>query len=509
MSPSLLFGFVIGYFLLLLGVAWLTSRNSNNDSFFIGNKNSNWMLVAFGMIGTSLSGVTFVSVPGGVAKESFAYFQVTLGYLLGYIVIAYVLLPLFYRLNLTSIYNYLSTRLGFTSYKTGAGFFILSRTLGATARLYLVVNILQDVILSSFGVPFWVTTLIILLMILLYTFEGGVKTIVWTDTLQTSCMLAGLVICVIFILNQLNTGVGGALQQLTDTQTPQQLSFTKIFFTDPGSKLFFLKQIVAGAFITITMTGMDQEMMQKNISVKTLKDSQKNVITLGVVMLVVVLLFLFLGGLLHLYAMQQGAQWQVITENGKEVTKLILNGQDITSDKLFPGIAINYMPKAFGIIFIIALISALFPSADGAITALTSSFCIDILGIQRRTDLTEPEKKKLRQRVHLGFAAVFLLFVMVFKWVNNPSMIGVILKVASYTYGPLLGLFTFGILTRRVVNDKLTPLVCITAPVICFFIDKFQGKLFGGFEIGLELLIINGLITFLGLLSLSQKARPA
>lgn len=501
MSPTLLFSFVVGYFLLLLGVAWITSRNSNNDSFFIGNKNSNWVLVAFGMIGTSLSGVTFVSVPGGVAKDAFAYFQITLGYLLGYIVIAYVLLPLYYRLNLTSIYNYLSTRLGFTSYKTGAGFFILSRTLGATARLYLVVNILQEVILSSFGVPFWATTLIILLMILLYTYEGGVKTIVWTDTLQTTCMLAGLVLCVVYILQTMDLSVGSALTALDEK------GYSKIFYTEPGSKLFFVKQILAGAFITITMTGMDQEMMQKNISVKTLKDSQKNVLTLGVIMLVVILLFLFLGGLLHIYAFQQGAAWQTDVINGKEVTRLILDGKDLTADKLFPGIALNYMPKAFGVIFIIALISALFPSADGAITALTSSFCIDILGIQRRTDLNDEEKKKLRQRVHLGFAAIFLLFVMLFKWINNPSMIGVILKVAGYTYGPLLGLFTFGILTNRAVKDKLVPWVCIAAPLICFFIDKYQSKLLGGFEIGLELLIINGLLTFIGLWLISAPGQ--
>lgn len=508
MSPELLFGFVIGYFIILLGVAWYTSRGSNNDSFFIGNKNSNWMLVAFGMIGTSLSGVTFVSVPGGVARESFAYFQITLGYLAGYAVIAFVLLPLYYKLNLTSIYDYLSKRLGFRSYKTGAGFFILSRTLGATARLYLVVNILQDVILTDLKVPFWATTIIILLMILLYTYEGGVKTIVYTDTLQTTCMLAGLVICVIYIISQLNTGAFGALQQLGEVQTPQGNTYSKVFFGEPGSKLFFLKQFLAGAFITITMTGMDQEMMQKNISVRTLRDSQKNVLTLGSIMLVVILLFLFLGGLLHLYAFQQGAVWETVTENGKEVTRLMLDGRNLTADKLFPGIAIHYMPKAFGIIFIIALISALFPSADGAITALTSSFCIDILGMQRRTDMNDAEKKKLRQRIHLGFAALFLLFVMVFKWIDSPSMIGVILKVAGYTYGPLLGLFTFGIITKRQVKDSLTPIVCIISPLICYLIDTNQKLLFGNFEIGLELLIINGVITFLGLLSISKKAMP-
>jgi len=505
MSPTILFSVVVLYFFVLLGVAWLTSRGSDNADFFIGNRKSNWMLVAFGMIGTSLSGVTFVSVPGGVVRESFAYFQITIGYLAGYVVIAFILLPLYYRLQLTSIYHYLSTRMGFVSYKTGAGFFILSRTLGATARLYLVVNILQQIILSELGVPFWATTFIILLMILLYTYEGGVKTIVWTDTLQTSFMLGGLVICVVFILNQLNLGMGEAWQQLSQQHNMVGESFRKVFFTDPSSKLFFAKQVLAGAFITITMTGMDQEMMQKNISVRTLKDSQKNMLSLALIMLGVILLFLFLGGLLHLYALQQGATFQTVLEGGKEVTRFMLDGRDITADRLFPAMAIHYMPKVFGLIFIVALISALFPSADGAITALTSSFCIDILGIQRRTDLDEVRKKKIRQRVHLVFAAVFLLFVMVFKWVDSPSMIGVILKVAGYTYGPLLGLFAFGILTRRSVADARTPWICVVAPLLCFAIDKYQSVLFPGFEIGLELLVINGLITFVGLLIFSKK----
>jgi Na+/proline symporter len=487
MSPIVLFSFVIVYFLILLVVAKVTGKNSTNDSFFIGNRNSNWMLVAFGMVGTSLSGVTFVSVPGQVGTlvggtnyvNAFSYLQITLGYVIGYLIIAYVLLPLYYKLNLTSIYNYLSTRLGVASYKTGASFFILSRTLGATARLYLVVRILQDAILQSFHVPFWATTLIILLMILLYTYEGGVKTIVWTDTLQTSCMLLGLVICVFYILNQLHVGFFESLSTMADK------GYTKIFFTEPSSKLFFVKQILAGAFVTITMTGMDQEMMQKNISVKTLKDSQKNVITLGFTMLVVITLFLFLGGLLYLFASA--------------------NGLAVTGDKLFPNIALEHMPPAMSIIFIIALISALFPSADGAITALTATFCIDILGMQRRQDWNEAKKKSIRQRIHIGFALVFLLFVMVYKWIDNPSMIGVILKVAAYTYGPLLGLFTFGIILKRNVLDKWVPLVCIISPLLCLIIDLNQKALFGAFEIGLELLIINGLITFIGLLLISKK----
>jgi SSS family transporter len=478
MSPLMLFSFVLGYFIILLIVANRTSRNSNNESFFIGNRSSNWMLVAFGMIGTSLSGVTFVSVPGAVGKESFAYFQITLGYLIGYAIIAYVLLPIYYRLNVTSIYNYLSTRFGFRSYKTGSAFFILSRTLGATARLYLVVEILQYSILESFHVPFWLTTVIILIMILLYTYKGGVKTIVWTDTLQTTCMLAGLIICVVFILNKMGLSFTDSIHQIN------QKGYGKIFFTDINSKLFFVKQILAGAFITITMTGMDQEMMQKNLSVRTLGNSKKNVLTMSFILAIVLLLFLFLGGLLYLYAGQQGVT--------------------VTGDKLFPEIALHHMPPLISVIFIIALISALFPSADGAITALTSSFCIDILGLKRRDDWDEAKKKKIRQRIHLTVAFIFLVFVMIFKWVNDPSMISVILKVAAYTYGPLLGLFSFGILTKRKVIDKFVPIVCVLAPIICFFLDKFQKDIFGKYEIGLELLIINGLLTFIGLYLISK-----
>ena len=457
------------------------------------------MLVAFGMIGTSLSGVTFVSVPGAVAGESFAYLQITIGYLIGYLVIAFVLLPLYYRLNLTSIYNYLSTRLGFTAYKTGASFFILSRTLGATARLYLVANILQEAILKNFGIPFWLTTLIILVMILLYTYEGGVKTIVYTDTLQTTCMLAGLVICVIYMLHNLHIGVGDSLTAM------QNKGYSKIFFTDPASKFFFAKQILAGAFITVTMTGMDQEMMQKNISVRRLQDSQKNVVTLGIIFLLVIVLFLFLGGLLYLYGESIGGHF---TDTAGLKTFMIA-GHNATGDKLFPIIALNYMPPLVAVIFIVALISALFPSADGAITALTSSFCIDILGMQRRTDIDDKIKKQTRQRVHLVVAALFLVFVLLYKWINNPSMIGLILKIAAYTYGPLLGLFSFGILTKRNVHDRLVPIVCVAAPIICFIIDKYQKLLFGTFEIGLELLIINGLLTFIGLLLITKKGKPA
>jgi len=436
------------------------------------------MLVAFGMIGTSLSGVTFVSVPGTVGPSAFAYFQVVIGYFIGYFIIAYVLLPLYYRLNLTSIYNYLLQRFGLASYKTGALFFLISHTLGATARLYLVINVLQIFILDQMQVPFWMTTLIILIMILLYTFKGGVKTIVWTDTLQTTGMLLGLIICVVYIMTNLD---------LSFTETMSSLNangYTKIFNTDVNSPGFFLKQIVGGIFITVAMTGLDQEMMQKNISVRTLKDSQKNMITFSFIIVVVNFLFLLLGGLLYLYA---GA-----------------NGIQTVGDDLFPTVALQHLPQVIGIIFIIGLISALFPSADGAITALTSSFCIDILGLKRNKEMDEVTQMRTRKIVHLTVAAIFMICVMVFKVIDNKSIITVILKIAGYTYGPLLGLFSFGILTGRKINEKLVTFVCLAAPMLCFALEKFQSDLFGKFQIGIELLLINGIFTFIGLYLISK-----
>lgn len=481
MSATFLFSFVIAYFLLLLGVAWYTSRNSTNDSFFIGNRSSNWMLVSFGMIGTSLSGVTFVSVPGTVGASSFGYFQVVIGYFIGYFFVAYILLPLYYRLHLTSIYNYLLQRFGNTTYKTGAMFFIISRVLGATARLYLVINVLQLFILDNLHVSFPVTTFVILLMILLYTFEGGVKTIVFTDTLQTTFMLLGLIVCVFYIMNSLDLSFVGTLQSLSDK------GYTKIINTDVNSGSFFLKQIVGGAFITIGMTGLDQEMMQKNISVKTLGGSQKNMVTFSFVLLVVNFLFLLLGGLLYLFAASKNI--------------------NVQPDDLFPTIALQQLPSFVSIIFIIALISALFPSADGALTALTSSFCIDILGLKRREDLDEKQRKKIRLTVHLIMAVVFFICVMVFKWINDKSIIGIILTVAGYTYGPLLALFTFGIFTKRKLPDNLAVVaICIVAPFLCYVISNNAATWFNGYHIGVELLLINALITMLGLYFISKPA---
>lgn len=479
MSHELIVVILLAYFLVLLGVSYLTSKKADNQTFFAANKSAPWYLVAFGMVGTSLSGVTFVSVPGTVNEAGFTYFQVVIGYFIGYFAVAFILLPLYYRLNLTSIYSYLQGRLGMVSYQTGAFFFIVSRTLGATLRLFLVINVLQLYILQDMGVPFWVTSVLILVMILLYTYKGGVKTIVWTDTLQTFFMLLALVVCVVYIMNYLNIDLGTAINQI------DQKGFFKMFESDPMDKKFFLKQILGGAFITITMTGLDQEMMQKNISVKNLGDSQKNMISFSVIMVIVNFLFLLLGGLLYLYA------------DALQVSQ--------TGDALFPTIALQYLPVSIGLIFIIGLISALFPSADGAITALTSSFCIDILGMQRDKTKSEEEKMKLRKKVHLAFAGVFLLFVFYFKWLNNPSIINVLLDIAGYTYGPLLGLFVFGIFSKRSVNDQLTPIICIVAPALTYLINQIDPVFLNGYRFGLELLMINGLLTVIGLTIFSKK----
>ena len=479
MSAVLLLGFVLGYFALLLGVAWWTSRRADNEAFFIGSRNSPWPLVAFGMVGTSLSGVTFISVPGAVGLTHFTYLQLVLGQVLGYAVIAFVLLPLYFKLGLTSIYGYLQHRLGPRSYRTGAAFFIVSRTLGATARLYLVVAVLQDMMLSKLGVPFWLTAAVILLMILLYTLEGGVRTIVFTDTLQTAGMLLGLGVCTVFLLQRLDLSAGQALLQM------HERGLATVWGTNPLAKDFFAKQLLAGVFIAIAMTGMDQEMMQKSLSVRRLRDSQKNLLVLGVVMLAVVSVFLFLGGLLYLFAPTVGLQ--------------------VAGDRIFPAVVLGHLPVAVQVLFVIALVSALFPSADGALTALTSSFCIDLLGLQQRAAWGEAKKTHVRRAVHLGFALLFMALVLVFKALDDPSMIGLILKLAAYTYGPLLGLFAFGVLTRRPAPDRWAPLVCLAAPALCWVLDAYQHTLLGGWQLGLELLVLNGALTFAGLYVLSRR----
>ncbi len=483
MSPSLILVCVGIYTILIFAVTYYTARNADNKSYFIGNRSSKWYVVAYGMIGASLSGVTFMSVPGDVGKGSFSYFQMVLGYLLGYFVIAYVLLPIYYRLNLTSIYSYLKQRLGVYSYKTGAFFFILSRTIGASFRLFIVVNVLQIFVFDAWGVPFAVTTSVFILLILAYTFKGGVKTIVWTDSLQTTFMLLSLVLSVILICQKLDFGFGDMLTAISDS------AYSTITVSDWHLKSFFPKHFFGGMFIAIAMTGLDQEMMQKNISCKNIGEAQKNVVTFSLVLVVVNFVFLCLGALLYFYINKEG-----IPVPGR------------TSDDLFPTIALQHLGTLSALFFIIGLISAAYPSADGALTALTASFCIDFLGFEEKSSMTEERKTRLRKIVHCCFAGLLLLVIVVFRAINDEAVIRQLFRVANYTYGPLLGLFFFGILTKRGVNDLWVPLVCVLAPCLCYFLDINSTKWFAGYLFGNELLLVNGLLTFGGLFLLSRPS---
>ena len=505
-SAKVLLIFVFVYFVGLLVISYFTSRNSDNQSFFIGNKKSKWWLVAFGMIGTSLSGVTFISVPGTVGKMTagnypfggFEYYMMVIGFFIGYFIVAAILLPLYYRMNLTSIYTYLGKRFNVEAHKIGSLFFIVSRAIGATARLYLVVNVLQIFLLEALGVPFWLTALVILLMVLLYTFEGGVKTIVITDTLQTSFMILSLVGCIVYILSNLNLSAPEAFNILADK------NYTHFINTDINSKTFFLKTILGGMFITIAMTGLDQEMMQKNISVDNLKNSKKNMLTFAGTLLFVNLAFLFLGGLLYLFAMQNGAEYGFL----KSETPTPIFGfndttgniKNIMGDDLFPALSLqNYFPMFISVIFIIGLTSALFPSADGALTAVTSSYCVDLLNLNEDNTKTEKQKKTLRMRVHLIFTVIFFLLIMIFKWIDDKSIVYLIMEVAGYTYGPLLGLFAFGIFTKHHISKKYSILiVTLLAPIATYLINYLVTN-FSDYKIGVELIILNGLLTFFGL----------
>ncbi len=454
------------------------------------------------MIGTSLSGVTFISVPGTVGKLTgteyiyggFEYYMMVIGFFLGYFIVALVLLPLYYRMNLTSIYTYLGKRFNVEAHKIGSIFFIISRGIGATARLYLVVNVLQIFLLGQLGIPFWLTTFILLLMILLYTFEGGVKTIVITDTLQTTFMIVSLIACIVFILSNLDLSVGQAFNQL------KEQNYTHFINTDVNSKTYFLKTLLGGIFITIAMTGLDQEMMQKNISVDNLHNSKKNMLTFAGTLLFVNLAFLFLGGLLYIYSMQNGGFY---TENGFFLQQ---GGENVMGDDLFPALSLQgYFPLFLSVIFIIGLISALFPSADGALTAVTSSFCVDLLKLNEDTSKTEKQKKNTRLKVHLTFTVIFFLLILIFKAINDKSIVYLIMEVAGYTYGPLLGLFAFGILTKRNIHIQWGILgVTLLAPVLTYLINYWVTHN-SDYKIGVELIILNGFLTFIGLYFLSNK----
>ena len=484
MSPLLILGIFLLYTLVLFAVTWFTSRKADSQSFFIGNKVSPWFVVAYGMIGASLSGVTFMSVPGWVKDTQFSYMIVVLGYLFGYFVIALVLLPLYYRLKLTSIYSYLEQRFGFWSYKTGAGFFILSRTLGASLRMFLVINVLQIFVFDAWNVPFWINVLVFISLIILYTFKGGIRTIIWTDTLQTTFMLLAVVLSVIYIGKNLQIPV------LKLVSIVRESHVSTMFITDWHNERFFLKQFFSGMFITIVMTGLDQEMMQKNLSCRNIREAQKNMFTFSGILVVVNLLFLFLGALLLIFVQSKGVS----------VT---------SSDDIFPTIAIKYLGPVAGVVFLIGLISAAFPSADGALTSLTTSVSIDFLGLDRREGISEKAKTRIRYSVHLTIALVFFISVLIFSTLNDRAVIDKLFTIAGYTYGPLLGLYSFGLFTRRVVNDKITPAIAVLSPVGCFFLSKYSMVLFNGYKFGFELLLLNGLLTFAGLYLFSRKPQKA
>jgi len=478
MENAVMIALLFFYFAALFWISTTTSKNASSQTFFSGDKKSPWYLVAFGMIGTSLSGVTFISVPGKVITSSWHYYQLVLGFFLGYFVVAFVLLPIYYKMKLTSIYTYLERRLGMEAYRWGAGYFILSRCLGATVRLYLVINVLQIFIFDQMGIPFAASTCLIIAMIVAYTLKGGVKTIVWTDTLQTSFMLLALVVCVVSFQQKLDLGWSEVFSAL------EAHNFFNIVENNPMKGDYFWKHLMGGAFISIAMTGLDQEMMQKNISVKTLGDAQKNMVLFSLILLLVNALFLILGGVLSLYAMKLGIQ--------------------VAPDDLFPSLVQNYLPFGIFIIFILGLISALFPSVDGAITALTASFCIDVLGFDRN-ERSEEEKIRVKRKVHLGFAFVFMLLVFLFKLFDNKSIVDLIFDIAGYTYGPLLGLFAFGILTKRVFVSPKVGYLTLLAPITCYLLKVNSEYILGVYQIGNEMLILNGLITFILLFIFSKK----
>ena len=485
MSPTFIFLCFLGYTLMIFAVTWVTSRKATNKTFFLGNKASPWYVVAYGMIGASLSGVTFMSVPGWVGTTQFTYLLVVLGYLVGYVVIATVLLPLYYKLNLTSIYSYLEQRFGFWSYKTGAFFFILSRTIGASFRMFLVVNVLQIFIFDAWGIPFGVSVGIFVLLIILYTLKGGIRTIVWTDTLQTTFMLAALVLTVWVIGKELNLGFSGLIEKVSAS------SYTKVFEMDWHSPRFYVKNFLSGIFITIVMTGLDQEMMQKNLSCRSLKEAQKNMFTFSFILVFVNMLFLFLGAILYLYAQSKNIE---------------LPGR---SDDLFPVLALRYLGPFASLVFMIGLISAAYPSADGALTSLTTSFSIDFLSLEKRQDLSPKQSIRIRQTVHIAFALLLLLVIILFRSLNDRAVIDKLFTIAGYTYGPLLGLYSFGLFSRRKVKDKLVPLVAVLSPVICFVFSEYSEQLLNGYKLGFEVLILNGLLTYAGLFLLSSPGQAA
>ena len=469
------------YFGVLILMSVITSKGADTNTFFTANRRSPWYLVAFGMIGSSLSGVTFISVPGNVGKIGFGYFQVVLGYLLGYWVIIGVLLPLYYRLNLISIYTFLEKRFSFWSYKTGAFFFMISRTIGSSLRLYLAATVLQLFLFDAWNVPFIVTVATTIVLIWIYTFKGGVKTIVWTDAFQTIFLIAAVCIAVLQITDKLGMSVGEMITTVNNS------SLSKVFyFDDPNSTMYFWKQFFGGAFIAITMTGMDQEIMQKNLTCKNIGDAQKNMFWFSLILVAVNLLFLTLGALLYIYSEQMNFP---IPE---------------MSDELFPRLALQKLGDAVGIFFLLGITASSYASADSALAGLTTSFCIDFLNFSKKA---EEQRRRQKFMVHVGFSLLFLIIIVIFREINERSVIDAVLNIAGYTYGPLLGLFSFGVFTKRIVNDKLVPLICVISPALSYILSSNSEAWFGGYKFGIEILIANGIITFLGLWIISKNPK--
>ncbi|MFN2395152.1 MAG: sodium:solute symporter [Bacteroidales bacterium] len=481
-STLILFSFLV-YTLLIFSISRLTVRKANNESYFLGNRNSPWFVVAYGMIGASLSGVTFMSVPGLVMIEGFSYMVLVFGYLAGYFVIALLLLPLYYRLNLTSIYTYLQQRFGMASYKTGSFYFMLSRLIGASFRMFLVVNVLQIFVFDQWGIPFGATVALFMILILLYSFQGGIKTIVWTDTLQTTFMIAAVVITIFIISDALGMSLGELWREAVTRD------YTKMVITDITNERYFLKQFFGGMFITIVMTGLDQDMMQKNLSCRNLRDAQKNMFSFGFILIPVNFMFLFLGAVLWIFA----TRYDVSLAQ--------------TSDDLFPTVALQYLSVAAGLTFFFGLISAAYSSADGTLTALTTTFVIDILGLKRKPGVTQEKIKKTRYFVHISFAVIVLFIIIGYRAINDTALISKLFTIAGYTYGPLLGLYFFGMFSKRQVRDKWVPVVCLISPALSYMLSINSQQFLWGYKVGFEILIINGFFTFLGLLLLSQNGK--
>ena len=495
MSPVVLLSFIIGYFLMLILISYFTSKKStSNATFFIANRNSKWYLVAFGMIGTALSGVTFISVPGEVgnlAGSQFRYFQFVLGNAVGYFIVAGILLPLYYRMHLISIYEVIERTLGKVSHKTAAAIFLISRVIGSAFRLYLVAIVLQKFIFDEMGVPFWLTIVICLLLIWGYTFRGGLKTIIITDTLQTVFLVASVILSIYFICSSLDMNISQAFHAIKDS------NYSKIFFTDNfvSNKFHFSKQFLGGIFVTIGMFGLDQDLMQKNLSCKNLKEAQKNMLSFTFIFVLINLFFLSVGALLYIYANREGIPIPLDSVTHQPRT-----------DYLFPDIALNYFKGVPAVVFMLGLTAATFATTDSGLTALTTSFCIDFLNFDKKDSSKEKKMERTRTFVHVAFSLIILFVVLLFNAVNDASVVTAIFKVATFTYGPLIGLFAFSLFAKkRQVLDYATPIIVIIAPLLCYFIDKYSKVLLDGYVFADELIIVNGLLTFIGLWIMSKR----